>query len=132
MDTLEDEKLDNIMRECFLCASRTMTGGDSYQQCNIIMSNSDLIALISDSEKCPPICIDVLNNGSIKIQSVNMYKAMYLPEEVEQDPEIWVTFETRVKERILVDTDHSGIKIESRIMDLIAHHEEKLSFVIHT
>jgi hypothetical protein len=68
-------------------ASRTVTGGDSYAQCNALFGCPELIFIASETGVASPTEVTILKQKSV-IRSVNTYRVCHVDMEGSWEPQV--------------------------------------------
>ena len=76
--------------EVLIAASRTMTGGDSFNTINSLFGRGQLLCIMADTKPMPPIDITVDTRGSmlVEIDTVNTYRACHVDVMGDGDPQV--------------------------------------------
>lgn len=100
----DDTRIDRIVVEILLAASRTMHGGDSYNQVSLLFGNPELVVISSGASAADgPPQLEILTQfdgpePKVTVISTNLYRLTHFVDAV--TPKLWASLETTVVEEM--------------------------------
>ena len=99
-----EQNVKAVITDIMLASNRTIAGGDSYGQTNLLLGNSDLVVLSPESAEAEPSKIDIsIDTCTVSIVVTQKYKVSHFDDDM--TVELWAFIQTQLNEQIMYDVE---------------------------
>ena len=111
-----EQNVNAVIEDILLASNRTIAGGDSYAQANLLLGNSDLVVLSPQSAEADPSVIDIsIETCTVSITVTQKYKVSHFDDNMAV--EVWATIQSQLSEQIMFDLKKINPKLSTSSND---------------
>ena len=111
-----EQNVNAVIEDIMLASNRTIAGGDSYAQANLLLGNSELVVLSPQSAEADPSIIDIsVETCTVSITVTQKYKVSHFDDDMAV--EVWATIQSQLSEQIMFDLKKINAKKSARSDD---------------